>query len=84
MDEELHESLLSTEEAAKYLGVSTRMLAVRRLKGNSPEYFALSRCCVKYSKKQLDDWLAKHVVSSTTEASELKCGEKHPPTSDVE
>lgn len=66
-------SYLSTKDAAEYLGVSQAFLAHKRLEGGGPPYSKLGglRAAVRYSKEDLDAWMAAHRVTSTSCASQL-------------
>ena len=59
--------LMSTAEAAKYLGTTTGVLAVYRCKGTKEDlpYFKNGKK-VCYLKSTLDKYIAKHMVNFTT------------------
>lgn len=59
--------LMSTVEAAKYLGTTTGVLAVYRCKGTKEDlpYFKNGKK-VCYLKSTLDKYIAKHMVNFTT------------------
>ena len=63
---------LDTENAAKYLGLSTKTLAMMRSKGTGPKY--IKRGKVFYFKEDLSNWLlrdGKHTCTSEIEDSEV-------------
>jgi excisionase family DNA binding protein len=57
--------VLTTLEAANYLGVSKQLLELLRLKGGGPRYAKLSRL-VRYRRSALDEWLIEHERVSTS------------------
>jgi predicted DNA-binding transcriptional regulator AlpA len=64
--------ILDTAGAAEYLGLSCPTLERMRLTGNGPQYAKLTpgpRGPVRYRKTDLDTWLAKRLVTSTSEAA---------------
>ena len=63
--------LLVQQEAAEYLRVSQRTLERWRVAGTTPAYIKAGRR-VLYRECDLEDWIAKRVVNSTSEASCLK------------
>jgi len=54
----IHE-YLNTQQAAKYLQVSTQWLEIGRVKGYGPPFIKLSRL-VRYKKSDLDQWMGSH------------------------
>jgi excisionase family DNA binding protein len=50
---------LTTEEASKYLNVSTQYLEIARHKGDGPPYIKLARA-VRYKRTDLDSWMGLH------------------------
>ena len=61
------ECLLSTQEAAKFCGVSPAFFIQARIKGiDTPKYLKIGRR-VLYRPGDLRDWLAKHERSSTSQ-----------------
>ena len=50
---------LNTQQAAKYLQVSTQWLEIGRVKGYGPPFIKLSRL-VRYKKSDLDQWMGAH------------------------
>lgn len=61
------EPLLSTEQAAAWLGVSPRFLTDRRYKGGGPRFIRLSAKVVKYDPSDLRAWLNGRAFGSTAE-----------------
>lgn len=62
------ESLLSTEEAARRLGVSSSTLAKARLTGAGPRFVKIG-ASVRYRACDLDAFAADRVRSSTSECA---------------
>jgi excisionase family DNA binding protein len=52
----IRDGLLSTKEAAKYIGISEKTLPVWRVRGEGPEYVKIGRL-VRYEKKALDRYI---------------------------
>jgi predicted DNA-binding transcriptional regulator AlpA len=61
---------LDTLAAAAYTGLASSTLEKLRVYGGGPRYLKLRRL-VRYRQADLDDWLAAHIVSSTSD--ELSC-----------
>jgi excisionase family DNA binding protein len=59
--------LLTTQEAARFLSLSSRTLERLRLDGSGPRYCKLRRS-VRYRQADLDAWLTDSSRHSTTEA----------------
>lgn len=51
----------NTEEAAAYLGISSKTLIARRFYRKSPKYIKLGRL-VFYRKSDLDDWVTDSII----------------------
>jgi predicted DNA-binding transcriptional regulator AlpA len=64
--------LLTTAEAAAFLGVSRSTLAIARMKGGrlAIPYILLSPKCVRYDLEVVQRWLAERTYRSTAEYSE--------------
>jgi predicted DNA-binding transcriptional regulator AlpA len=60
------ESLLSTEETARRLGVSTSWLAKSRLRGDGPRFVKIGRS-VRYPESFVGDFIRTCARSSTSE-----------------
>jgi excisionase family DNA binding protein len=59
--------LLNEAQAADYLNVSARTLQAWRVQGRGPLFTKLSRA-VRYRRADLDAYVARGVVQSTTQA----------------
>jgi len=60
--------LLSSRQAAEYLGVSPRTIERWRLQGEGPSYIRLGRTkCVRYSKEDLQSFVGEHSFRHTSE-----------------
>lgn len=60
---------LSTEEAAHYLGVSTKTLVNWRVLRIGPRFIQISNHCIRYALKDLEDWLAAKRIETRHTAS---------------
>ena len=61
-------SILLTEgEAAQILGFSVRTLQGWRYKGGGPDFVEVSRCCVRYRRQDLDEWVRQRLRRSTSD-----------------
>lgn len=66
-----HRELLTSHQAAKYLGVNHQWLAQARMRGESPvfiKYGKAQNSPVRYDKSDLDVWLNDRKRSSTADA----------------
>lgn len=61
-------TLMKQPAAAEYLGVSHSFLEKRRVYGGGPKFVRIGRR-VAYRKADLDEWIASHVVGSTSESA---------------
>jgi len=59
--------LLKQHDAAEALSLSVRSLERMRCTGGGPKFVRLSRGRVAYREADLVEWIAKRVVSSTSE-----------------
>jgi len=59
-------NLITTKQAAEFLGISHRTLESMRLKGTGPTYSNIGRL-VRYSKETLDDWVLSNQRRSTSD-----------------
>lgn len=50
---------MDTKEAAEYLGVSRQFLEKARSRGAGPAYHALTTRCIRYTRADLDAWVAE-------------------------
>lgn len=60
--------LLDEKLAANYLGFAVSTLQKRRVAGLEPRFVKLSRL-VRYRKSDLDEWITRSVVNSTSECA---------------
>jgi hypothetical protein len=60
--------LLTTQQAAIWLGYRPRMLEARRLKGDGPLFIRISARAVRYRLEDLQNWVNSRLRSSTSEA----------------
>lgn len=61
------ESLLTTEQAARFLGVSASFLAKARVSGKPSIPFTRIGVAVRYRKSDLDEHIAANLKTSTSE-----------------
>lgn len=69
-----HRELLTSPQAAKYLGVNHQWLAQARMRGGSPKFIKYGKAQnspVRYDKSDLDEWLNERKFETTTEAAEF-------------
>ncbi|WP_411817017.1 helix-turn-helix domain-containing protein [Hyphococcus sp. DH-69] len=62
--------LLSTAQAADYLGVSASFLAKSRVSGVPAIHFTKIGAAVRYRKSDLDEHIAANLKTSTSEPSQ--------------
>lgn len=58
--------LMKTEEAARYLGLSSSLLNKLRLTGGGPVFVRLAGRAIRYRKPDLDAWVNASVMASTS------------------
>lgn len=66
--------LLTSPQAAKYLGVNNQWLAQARMRGGSPKFIKYGKAQnspVRYDKSDLDEWLNERKFETTMEAAEF-------------
>ena len=69
----LPDGRMNTQNAARYLGLSAKTLAMMRCQGTGPQFIKRGR--VFYFKEDLDSWLNEGGrVSSTAELQACKSG----------
>lgn len=56
---------LSTEDAARRLGVSRNFLEKLRLTDGGPEFIRVTARCIRYRADALDSWMAERRATST-------------------
>jgi len=66
---------LDTKTAARYLGCNRQQLEALRSKGGGPLFIRFGRL-IRYKRSDLDGFMAKHRVSSTSEADERRRGRR--------
>ncbi len=62
--------LVSTKQAAQYLGTSERFLEIRRMKGGGPPFIRVSAKTIRYRRSDLDSWVESRVRQSTSDQGE--------------
>jgi len=65
--------LLTSPQAARYLGVNRQWLAQARMRGESPvfiKYGKSQNSPIRYDKSDLDAWLNDHKFESTSQATD--------------
>ena len=58
---------LTEEKAGAFLDLEVSTLQSKRLNGTGPRFFRGSRRCVKYTRRELLAYQARHTVCSTSE-----------------
>lgn len=64
----MNNEVLNTGEAAAHLGLAASTLEKLRVYGDGPAYFKVGRS-VRYRPSDLDEWLDRHRIWSTSQAS---------------
>lgn len=59
--------LMKTEEAARYLGLSSSLLNKLRLTGGGPVFVRLAGRAIRYRRTDLDEWVAASAMASTSQ-----------------
>lgn len=67
--------MLDRQPAAAYMGLSVPTLDRKRVNGDGPPYVKIGSR-VRYRRADLDAWLSKRVVTSTSEAEARLGGAK--------
>ncbi len=52
-------------------GITRRWLEMAAHRGDGPSYIKVSRRCVRYRRRDFEDWLAARTVSSTSQPEEV-------------
>ena len=60
------EPLLTSEEFAKYLGISVHTVSKYRSKGIGPRYILLRQNVVRYKKSDIDEWVNDMIAKNRT------------------
>jgi len=58
--------LMKTEEAGRYLGLSSSLLNKLRLTGGGPVFVRLAGRAIRYRKPDLDAWVNASAMASTS------------------
>lgn len=58
--------LLSQQDVAPLLGLSTKTLEAWRVRGGGPKFVRVGRL-IRYRRRDIQDWLQARTVSSTSE-----------------
>jgi predicted DNA-binding transcriptional regulator AlpA len=69
----VHEGLLRTEAAARFLSLSERTLEGLRVRGGGPRFISLSRRAVAYRPEDLEEWVQSRVRRSTSDDGPEPC-----------
>jgi excisionase family DNA binding protein len=59
---------MTTEEAARYLGLSSSLLNKLRLTGGGPVFLRLAGRAIRYRRADLDAWANASAMASTSQA----------------
>ncbi len=60
-------TLVDEETAARYLSVSPRTLRNWRTRGGGPEFVKVSKRCIRYRIRDLDEWIGRRRRKSTSD-----------------
>jgi predicted DNA-binding transcriptional regulator AlpA len=66
-DETTGNVLLTTEQAARIVGATRRLLEEYRRKGGGPKFVRLSPRMVRYRVEDLNEWITSNLKSSTAD-----------------
>jgi predicted DNA-binding transcriptional regulator AlpA len=72
------DDLLSTEEVARWLRVSTQFLEICRHKGRGPKYVRLSTRRTRYLRSSVIEWLRERQYQATAEYSRPRHSDPEP------
>ena len=70
----LADGRMNTKNAAEYLGLSIKTLAMKRWRGNGPSFVRRGR--IFYYKADLDEWLQAARAGSTAESRQIDCNSR--------
>ena len=59
--------LIDEREAARFLGYTTRALQNWRVRGGGPRFVKVSSRSVRYRRRDLIEWVERHLRASTSE-----------------
>ena len=63
-------SLLTSEQAANFLGLSVHWMQLKRCEGGGPRYIKLNGRTVRYRIDDLEDWVAEFGTRKLTSQAE--------------
>ena len=66
------EQLYSPEELAQYLSVSTQTLLRWRNDGKGPKFSYLAPKLIRYTSKDVQDWIEQNTCKSLADAKQLQ------------
>jgi hypothetical protein len=61
------DALLRPDQAAQFIGLTTRFLEARRLRGGGPPFVRISVRAIRYRRRDLLEWTESLVRSSTSD-----------------
>ena len=64
-NEQLKDFLITTKEAARYLGITPRYLEARRLRGGGPPFVKLGSKAVRYRISDVTKWVEASTRAAT-------------------
>lgn len=64
------ESLITEHDAAEFLNVSVRSVQAWRVRGDGPRYVKISARCIRYRRRDLQEWFESKIRTSTSEDPE--------------
>ncbi len=64
---EVRDPLLTTTEAAEYLGVTPRCAEAWRVRGGGPPFIKISARAVRYRLSDLNRWIEERLRTSTSD-----------------
>ncbi|MEQ8508077.1 MAG: helix-turn-helix domain-containing protein [Rhodospirillaceae bacterium] len=68
LEREYLDQLLNENEAARMLGFTIRALQNWRVRGGGPQFVKLSKRSVRYRRRDLLEWINKHLRANTSQA----------------
>lgn len=63
------DQLIDEREAAQFLGVSVRAVQNWRSRGGGPSFVRISSRLVRYTRRDLIEWISQHRRRNTSEAA---------------
>ena len=67
-DAYLETYLFDEKQAARFLGFTPRALQAWRINGRGPQFVRVSSRAIRYRRKDLIDWAAERLRTSTSES----------------